>query len=245
MSPANTNRGYRSLCAPKEQEKAYQVVLEQSDLFVISSVDLRFQILDRLFLVRRELINYITLNPEFSRSLRPVKVSPGAPLIVREMAEAAEVFGVGPMAAVAGAIAQDIADHFRENSRNIIVENGGDIYLHSNRSRTVALLPHPEEKAVLGIRIDSREFPCSVCSSSASIGHSLSLGRGDLVAVKARSGAMADAAATALCNLVRDKKSLVGLEKNVSRHLGSEISGVLAQIGQNLAVVGDMELKAL
>ncbi len=245
MSSANTYRGYRSLCAPKDNEKAYQVVLEQSDLLVISSVDLRFQILDRLFLVRRDLINYITLHPEFSSSLHPVKVSPKAPLIVRKMAEAAEVFGVGPMAAVAGAIAQDIADHFQKISRDIIVENGGDIYLHSNRSRTVALLPHPEEKAALGLRIDSREFPCSVCSSSATIGHSLSLGRGDLVAVKAGSGAMADAAATALCNLVRDKKSLAGLEKKVSGHLGREISGVLAQLGQNLAVIGDMELTAL
>jgi len=220
MVYTDTYRGYRALCCPGKEETAYQVVLEHSDLFIISSTDLRSQILDRLYRVRQQLISYISVHPEFASSLQPVRVYRQAPPVVVDMARAAEVFQVGPMAAVAGAIAQDIADHFQPASQEIIVENGGDIYLHSSRTRTIGLLPHPTEKMTLGLQINAREFPCAVCSSSATIGHSLSLGRGDLVVAKGRTGAMADAAATCMGNLVADRKSLSTLKKK-----GPELPG--------------------
>ncbi|WP_291321307.1 UPF0280 family protein [Desulfonatronospira sp.] len=245
MNRFSTHRAYRSFCAPGPGEISYQVVLEQSDLYITSATDLSQIALERLGLVRGQILGYAQLYPEFLTSLTPVPASSIAPAIVREMALAGEIFGVGPMAAVAGAIAQDVAASLNDRSPEIIVENGGDIYLYSRRSRTIGLLPHPDQDMSLGIVIPETGFPCAVCSSSATTGHSLSLGHGDLVAVKAGSGAVADAAATAFCNLIKDKKSLQSLHKTVNKHLCLHISGVLAQKGEDMAVMGDIELVAL
>jgi len=219
--------------------------LEQSDLHITSALDLSAPALERLHLVRGRIMGYSQFNPDFLTSLSPLSVHSRSPDIVRKMARAGELFQVGPMAAVAGAIAQDIADFLAPRSPEIIIENGGDIYLYSRRTRTIGLLPHPEENMSLGIVIPATGFPCAVCSSSAKVGHSLSLGQGDLVAVKAQSGAVADAAATAFCNLIKDRKGLSSLSKIADKFLGTHISGVLAQMGEDMAVMGDMELTAL
>lgn len=235
-------RNYRRLCSSLPGEISYQVVIEQSDLFVISSKDLRSQILDRLYMVRRHLKGFIFLNPEFAESLVPVKIMDGAPQIVKDMAKAASLFGVGPMAAVAGAIAQDIADHMHHECPEILVENGGDVFIHSKTDRTVGLLPHPEEPVTLGIKITKEQLPCAVCSSSSTIGHSLSLGNGDLVTVLAGSGAVADAAATALCNILHSKKSLKRINELRPQLEKKGIRGVLAQMGSDFTAWGDVEL---
>ncbi|RQD79579.1 UPF0280 family protein [Desulfonatronospira sp. MSAO_Bac3] len=241
----NTHRAYRGFCSPGPGENSFQVVLEQSDLYITSAQDLSAPALDRLQLVRGRILAYSQFNPDFLTSLSPLPVDNQAPDIVQEMARAGGLFQVGPMAAVAGAIAQDIADFLAVRSPEIIIENGGDIYLYSKRTRTIGLLPHPDRSMSLGLVIPETGFPCAVCSSSATVGHSLSLGHGDLVTVKAKNGAVADAAATALCNLIRDRKSLSGLRKTADKFLGTHISGVLAQMGEDMMVVGDMELAAI
>jgi uncharacterized protein len=242
MKYLNSARTYRNLCKKGPEEISYQVVLEQSDLYIISTRDLRSQILDRLSIVRREIKGYIILHPEFASSLVPVEVGDNSPEIVKSMAGAAKLFGVGPMAAVAGAISQDIADHASKISPDILVENGGDIFMYSGNDRIVGLLPHPEETVSLGIKIYKEETPCAVCSSSATIGHSLSLGKGDLVTVRAGSGAVADAAATALCNLLNSRKSMTGLNKMRPELQKKGVTGVLAQMGEDLIIWGNMEL---
>jgi len=241
----NPHRAYRGFCSPGPGEKSYQVVLEQSDLYITSAQDLSAPALDRLQQTRGRIMGYSQFNPDFLTSLSPLQVDNRAPDIVLKMARAGELFQVGPMAAVAGAIAQDIADFLAASSPEIIIENGGDIYLYSRRTRTIGLLPHPDRSMSLGLVIPETGFPCAVCSSSATVGHSLSLGHGDLVAVKAQNGAVADAAATAFCNLIKDKKSLSGLSKMADKFLGTHISGVLAQMGEDMVVMGDMELVVL
>lgn len=238
----NTARTYRNLCRKTPEEISYQVVLEHSDLYIISTRDLKSLVLDRLSIVRREIKGYIILHPEFGSSLVPVAVEDSSPGIIKAMAEAAELFGVGPMAAVAGAISEDIALHASVVCQDIIVENGGDIFLYSARDRVVGLLPHPEEPACLGVKILKDETPCAICSSSATIGHSLSLGRGDLVTVRAGSGAVADAAATALCNMLHSRKSMTALKKMRPGLEKNGVTGVLAQMGEELIVWGNMEL---
>jgi uncharacterized protein len=242
MHYANPVRSYRNICGPAPGETAYQVVLEQSDLYIISARDLKSLILERLNLLRRDIKGYIMLHPEFAESLVPVEITKNCPDIVRDMAESARLFGVGPMAAVAGSIAQHIADHASKISPDILVENGGDIFIHSRTDRIVGLLPHPEEPVTLGIKIFKEETPCAVCSSSSTIGHSLSLGLGDLVTVRSRSGAVADAAATALCNMIRSKKSLTRINKMRPELQKKGITGILAQMGKDLLVWGNMEL---
>jgi hypothetical protein len=238
-------REYRRSLDPAAGEVAFQVVVEQTDLHIVARSDLSSAVGSVLHGLREPLKAYIAAHPEFLESLVPVEIAPEASPLVQDMAEAARACGVGPMAAVAGALAQAVADRFAPQSPDFLVENGGDCFLHSTRPRTVALLADPAGGPSLGLRLEARDFPCSLCSSSASIGHSLSLGAGDLVAVRARSGALADAAATALCNLLRTRRDLNRVTAAAQALHPAGIAGVFAQLGGSIAVWGDMELVAL
>lgn len=241
----STHRSYREAITPQQGEVSFQVVLEQTDLFVTAERDLRGPILDLVRTLRGELKNFMLLTPGFRESLIPVPAPEGAPLVAREMARAAKAARVGPMAAVAGTFAQLVADHFAGDSPNIIVENGGDIYMHSTRERLVALLGEPATGARLGLRLGKGDFPLSLCASSAFIGPSLSLGKGELVVVRSRSGAFADAAATHLANLI-DSGDDLDLVLARARALAPQgLEGVFAQAGGKLGVWGKMELVAL
>lgn len=235
-------RSYRKLCSPGKDEVSYQVVVEQSDLYIISIADYSAEVLARLNRIRGDIKGHISACPDFAASLTPLEL-PGKPSpVIKDMYEAAALFNVGPMAAVAGAVAHHIGSYLSRFSSEALVENGGDIFICSTRNRVVGLLPYPHEPLTLGIKVSSRSTPCAICSSSATIGHSLSLGRGDLVAVKSRSGAVADAAATALCNLISTRKSLKKLAAMKNDLSQKGILGVLAQRGEEMTVWGDMEL---
>lgn len=241
----SAHRSYRESVRPQQGETTFQVVLEQTDLFVTAERDLREPMLDLVRGLRGELKNFMLMTPGFRESLTPVPAPPTAPHIAREMARAATLVNVGPMAAVAGTFAQLVADHFVGQSPNLIVENGGDLYLHSTRERVVALLGDPASGARLGLKLSRRDFPLSLCASSATIGPSLSLGQGELVVVRSKSGAFADAAATALANLIdtADDLDLVLARAKKLAPLGLE--GVFVQAGGKLGVWGKMELVAL
>lgn len=241
----SAHRAYREALAPHGGERFFQVVLEHTDLFVTAEADLSAPMLDYVRELRGELKTHMLLNPGFRESLVPYPTPDAAPLVARMMAQAAQAVGVGPFAAVAGTFAHLVAEKFAPQSPNLIVENGGDITMCSTRERIVALLADPEGSARLGVRIPKGEFPVSLCGSSATIGPSLSLGQGELVVVRSRSGALADAAATALANLIdgADDLELVTARARQMAPLGVE--GVFAQAGGRLAVWGKMELVAL
>lgn len=153
---------------------------------------------------RHVLEDYIANHRDFRTSLEPLDAQPGAPLVAQRMAQAARLAGVGPMAAVAGAMAQCAAEAaLRAGTREVIVENGGDIYLKAAGPVTIGLDAGP---ATLGDRLafalSAEDTPIAICSSSGKMGHSMSLGRCDLATVVARDAALADAAATAAANLV-------------------------------------------
>ncbi|WP_419785017.1 UPF0280 family protein [Pseudodesulfovibrio sp.] len=241
----STKRTYRETVRPQGNEVRFQVAVEQSDLLVVAEKDLHDEVAAFVTGVRGEIKNWILFHPEFADSLVPVAVPEEAPEVVRAMAKAAALCGVGPMAAVAGAVAQAVGDHFAGQSPNILVENGGDTYLRSTRERIVALLAEPDSGAMLGLRIEADAFPASVCASSATIGHSLSLGRGDLVAVRAADARLADAAATALCNLLRDKGDVNHVLEQAKALAEYGLTGVFAQVDDTLAAWGDVELVAL
>ena len=241
------HRAYRASCRPGPGEVSFRVAVEETDLYVTAREDLSREIADLVRDLRGRIKAYILCNPEFQSSLCPLDVPAGAPEIVRAMAQAARACGVGPMAAVAGAVAQRVAEAFQERSPDILVENGGDLYLCSTKPRTVGLLPDPSQDALLGVALKPEDFPLSLCSSSGRIGHSLSLGQGDLAVVLATSGALADAAATALCNMLRDENDLgwvaAKAEEMAGRGLG--VKGLIAQAGGRLTVWGRVELTVL
>jgi uncharacterized protein len=236
------DRDYRIPCAPRGGEIRFQAVIEETDLLVVAERDLTSEVLDIVRGLRGQLKAYIGIHPEFLTSFVPVDVSDQAPEIVRRMADAGRAFSVGPMASVAGTIAQIVAEELRGLSPNILVENGGDAFLCSTTERVVGLLPFPDQGMTLGLRLSPCDFPCSLCSSSATIGHSISFGSADLVVVRSRSGALADAAATALANELRGRQDLCAVLERAKRLKRKGVQGVFAQCGEDIGVWGEMEL---
>ena len=115
----------------------FEVVFAETDLRVSAESDLTSQANALVRELRGELEEYIAANPRFAESHVPVPVTLVSPAIVRAMADAAQIAGVGPMAAVAGAFAEAVARGLQPASSSVIVENGGDLYLIGGRERRV------------------------------------------------------------------------------------------------------------
>ena len=159
---------------------------------------------------RQILEEYIALHPDFGHSFEPVELSDNAPKIVQRMARAARLAGVGPMAAVAGAMAQCAAEGGLEaGAREVIVDNGGDIYLRAAEALIIGLDSGGAELADrLAFSLRPDDTPVAICSSSGRMGHSTSLGKCDLATVVAKDAALADATATRAANLVKTTKDV-------------------------------------
>lgn len=205
---------------------------------------------DRLEVVTAEIVRqrgilerYIDRHPDFATALAPLPLLPDAPAIARRMAEAADTVGVGPMAAVAGAMAEAAARAaLAAGAREAIVENGGDIFLASPSAVVVALYAGDASvqplSGRLAFRVDPARMPLSICSSSGLMGHSLSFGLCDLATVVARDGALADAAATRAGNLVRVEADIQGALDAIMAIAG--VSGVLLVKGSRVGLAGDL-----
>ena len=150
---------------------------------------------------RRLLSEYIQNNPFFQHSLEPVKIEE-APQVVKLMTDAASVAGVGPMAAVAGVIADLAAEAMLKAGAIVaIVENGGEAALHSDRPITISVgAGNNKLSEKIGFRITS--FPIGVATSSGRHSHAFSMGDADTVTVFASTAGLADAASTAAANKV-------------------------------------------
>jgi len=236
------HRAYRSGISPVSGEVTFQVVVEETDLLVVAREDLSAETARIVTGLRGQIKAYMAIDPAFGPSLVPVRVPDTAPPIIRAMAVAAERCGVGPMAAVAGTVAEFTARALMDRSPDFLVENGGDLFLCSTRRRVAAILADPSGGASLGVALEPEAFPCSLCASSASIGHSLSLGRGELVVARSRDASLADAAATALCNELGSAKDLARVTA-LAEEFG--LDGVFAQCQGRITVWGEMELVAL
>ena len=170
---------------------------------------------------RSKLENYIEAHPSFLHSLKPITVDEG-PEVVRLMAEAADCAGVGPMAAVAGVLADlAVEDMVREGAIVAIVENGGEAFLVSDRPMDVAFSAgdSPLSKR-MGFRLE--DFPVGVATSSGLYSHALSFGESEAVTIFARNAGLADAAATAVGNIVKGDDVMDSIERGVERALSIE-----------------------
>jgi ApbE superfamily uncharacterized protein (UPF0280 family) len=125
------------------------------------------------------------------------------------MAEAARAAHVGPMAAVAGAIAEAVGNDLLLYSPEVIVENGGDIYMKSLQQRHVGIYAGSSPfTGKIALKISPEDTPLGICTSSGTVGHSLSLGVADAVIVLAPSTALADALATAIGNRIKKSEDI-------------------------------------
>lgn len=154
---------------------------------------------------RHILESYIEHHPDFRTSLEPVELVSDPPLVAQRMAMAAELVGVGPMAAVAGTMAQLAAEAgIKAGAAEVIVENGGDIYLTAVDPVIIGLYSGSTQLAdTIAFLLKPEDTPISICSSSGKMGHSMSKGNCDLATVVATDAAVADAAATRAANLVK------------------------------------------
>jgi len=167
-------------------------------------------VVDEIVKQRKLLERYIASHPEFRVALEPIELVGNAPCIAQRMSEASRLAGIGPMAAVAGTLAQaGVEKAIEENIEEAIVENGGDIYIVSDQEVLTGIYGgRGEGGAHLAFRLKPDELPVAICSSSSYMGHSRSFGECELATVVSENAALADCAATLLCNSIRSARDL-------------------------------------
>lgn len=148
---------------------------------------------------------------------------------------------MGPMAAVAGAVAEFVGRDLLKHSANVIVENGGDLFVRAKQEIHIAIFAGESPLSYkIALKVKPEETPLGICTSSATVGHSLSFGIADAVCVKAESAALADAAATAIGNRVREPREIKNALEAGTQLPG--VMGILIVAGSQMGVIGEMEL---
>ncbi len=239
---------YRSLMR-RSGLVAFQVRHLETDLYVQAPRDLSRQVSSWVVEARRAIEAYGAAHPGFFAAKHPLPEDPLTHQVVRSMLHAAALSGVGPMAAVAGAIAQLVCERIVElTGGESVVENGGDVSMYL-KSEMVAGIWAGKASPFSG-RVGIRLRPASgagsfmaICTSSGTIGHSLSLGRADAAVAVADDAALADAAATGAGNLVRSRSDIArGLDYM------SAISGITGGViikADQIGAIGEIELVPL
>ena len=209
---------------------------KESDVTIIS--DTKNAILkakESFFYHRKLLEEYVSKNRHFLNSFSPIKVNTNV-RIINIMVEVAEMCDVGPMASVAGALADLMLESMKLRKINqvvesspckvALVENGGEIAVDSEEPIKIALYAGENELNLnLGFMINKKDCPLGIGTSSATVGHAISLGQADAVTVFAKNSALADAAATKICNSVKDPD----IEKSIKKGLdvANDIEGII------------------
>ena len=157
---------------------------------------------------------------------------------------ASKIAGVGPMAAVAGAVAQSVGRDLLQWSSNVLVENGGDIFIKSDTQTIFTIYAGSSPLSMkTGIKVARRPASFAMCTSSGTVGHSKSFGKADAVSVLADCCALADAAATALCNQVQTPKDIETAIAAGKCMTG--VQGIVIISGKQIGLWGALELVKL
>jgi len=220
---------------------SFNIVVKETDLYIRASTNLKKKAHRLVVKYRHILERYIEQHPSFLTSLEPLDIGDNAPHIIKVMSESAKKAGVGPMAAVAGAVAESVGSELLPLSPEIIIENGGDIYLKSLKKRLIGIYAgNSPLTGKIGLEIDGPDTPLGVCSSSGTVGHSLSYGKADAVIALAKSATLADAAATAIANLIVEPGDIPnGIE--LAQSIGG-LLGVLIIKDDKMGVWGEVKI---
>ncbi|MBW1708285.1 MAG: UPF0280 family protein [Deltaproteobacteria bacterium] len=221
---------------------SFRVQVEQTDLFIRAERDLSIEALELVILGRKRITDWAENHPFFLTSLKPLPEDPLAPSPVKEMQHAGRIAGVGPMAAVAGGLAEFVGlGLLRLSPKGVIVENGGDIFISAASEIVVGLFAGDASVSLsLGLVVSPDENPSGICTSSSTVGHSLSLGKTDAATVKADSAALADAVATALGNRV---KRIQDIEPALNWAVSlAGVHGAAVVLGDKIGLLGDLNL---
>lgn len=246
-SPAYQPRLYREAMG-NSRWTSFRSAYRETDLWVAidmnhySKAAERFT-MDRILYYRDILEKHIAAHPEFRDSLTPVVSPGGVHHLIEEMSEAALAAGTGPMSAVAGAVAECVCrDLLTESGADeVIVENGGDIFMKLTAPVTVAV--HAGDSPLsdkIALHIKPEETPLALCCSSGTVGHSLSFGMADACMIASYSGAKADAWATALCNMVKKEDMVQGVtEQALSKR---DVVSVVIIAGESVGLGGTVDI---
>lgn len=223
---------------------SFTVTVKETDLFILAGQSMEKLALDSVLRHRGYLEAFIAQHPDFAVSLVPWPFSGPMPEIVRNMIHAGKMAGVGPMAAVAGAVAERVGADLLCHSEEVIIENGGDVYIKAGSPVTMGIFAGNSPLSLkIGLRITPETHPMAVCTSSGTVGHSLSLGRADAVCVVSTSCSLADAAATAIGNRIQSRADIEqGIEFGKTIR---GVAGVLIILGDRIGVWGELELVPL
>jgi len=220
---------------------SFQVTLKETDLFIRAEKNLKSKAKRLVLKYRSQLERYIERYPAFLSSLEPLPIEKTAPVIVKVMMKSSVLAGVGPMASVAGAIAEFVGSELLPFSSEIIVENGGDIYIKSRKKRVISIYAGESPlSGKIGLEIDGKDTPLGICTSSGTVGHSLSYGQADAVVVVSNSTPLADAIATATGNLVTKQEDIqkgIDFAKEITG-----LNGLLIIKGNQMGLWGDIKL---
>jgi len=223
---------------------SFNVVVKQTDLYIRAWRNLKDKALKSVLKYRASLEKYIEHHPLFLTALEPYQAEKDAPAIVREMSMASQLANVGPMAAVAGAMAEAVGRDLLPFSPEVIVENGGDIFLKISQKRLVGIYAGQSPfTGRIALEIRPQETPLGICTSSASIGHSLSQGSADAVIALSSSTPLADAIATAMGNAVNDVEDIPKAIEKAQKIEG--LHGIVIIKGGRIGIWGKVKIVPL
>lgn len=190
--------------------------------------------------LRRQMDAYLLMDPQYKTALTPYDAGLEAPAILKEMSRVSHKTGIGPMSAVAGAVAKKVAEFL--GTQEVIVENGGDIYAQAASDMDISVFagqsPLSEK---IGLHIPAADFPLGICTSSGTVGPSLSLGRADAVMIVCKDVMLADSYATAMANRIKTVNDLQSVIDRISDI--PEILGAIAVKDDRMAITGCYELR--
>ena len=221
---------------------SFEVKEKETDLYILAGKNLETKAREAVLIYRADIERYILKNPEFYTALAPMNIEKDSPRIVQVMAQAASKAGVGPMAAVAGAVAEFVGRDLLAFSDQVIIENGGDIFLKTSRKRVMGIYAGERSPFTgrLAIEIVPSDNGLGVCTSSGTVSHSLSFGNADAALIIADDAALADAAATAAGNAIKSADDIekgIGLAKSIEG-----VKGVLIIAGDKMGSWGEIKL---
>lgn len=224
-----------------DELKGFNVCVCESDLQIFAELNLETEAKNAVTECRKDIIGYIKKDPEFLTSLIPIKPKHAAPEIIRDMCRAARLANVGPMAAVAGAVSKYAGRHLLKFTDEIIIENGGDIYIKSKKDRRILIYAGNSplsNKLALFIPGNNQEY--GICTSSGTVGHSLSFGKADAAVIVSKDAVLADTAATAVGNVV---KSADDIESGIEFAMSLPgVEGVIIITGDKMGACGSIKI---
>ena len=193
--------------------------------------------------LRGEMDEWISRRPDYAQALVPCEAGE-APEIFREMSAVAHRSRIGPMSAVAGAVAQKTGEAQRREFglREVLVENGGDIYADICRDMDISVFAgtSPLSEKV-GLHIEAAEAPLGICTSSGTVGPSLSFGKADAVMIVCRDALLADTYATAFANRIQTADDIPACLEAIRQQ--EDILAAIAIKDDQMGICGQFELR--